>query len=51
LTCLECKGFNEDKGYLEPIGDAKKEPSKKGLHPKTQGSKSLSKFIKLKNKK
>jgi len=41
---LKCKGHNnEDKGYLEPTGDAKKEPftkKKKKLRPKPLGSKS-----------
>jgi len=43
---LKCKGHNnEDKGYLEPTGDAKKEPftkKKKRLRPKPLGSKSPS---------
>jgi hypothetical protein len=34
---------NEDKGYLKPTRDAKREPFKKGLDPKTQECKSLSK--------
>jgi len=40
--CRKCKGpNNEDKGYFKPTWDTKNEPSKKGLHPKTQGCKSL----------
>jgi hypothetical protein len=41
---LKCKGQNnEDKEYLEPIGDPKMKPSqKKSLHPKPLGSKSPS---------
>ncbi len=40
---LKCKGQNnEDKGYHEPAGDAKREPFKKRLHPKLLGRKGLS---------
>jgi hypothetical protein len=41
---MKCKGHrNRGKGHLELTKDAKKEPYKKGLPPKTLGHKNPSK--------